>query len=56
MTHQFRRDCYILDDLLLLKSNLGKDSKSTRLLEAEDARDNHLAREDNKHNTCALEN
>jgi hypothetical protein len=55
MTHRFRGDCYILDDLLLLKSDLGKDSESTRLLEAEDARDDYLAREDDKHDACALE-
>jgi hypothetical protein len=55
MTHRFRRDYYTLDDLLLLKNNLGKDSKSTRLLKAEDARDDYLAREDDKHNACALE-
>jgi hypothetical protein len=55
MTHRFRGDCHTLDDLLSSKNDLGKDSESTRLLEAEDARDDHLAREDDKHDACALE-
>jgi hypothetical protein len=55
MTYQFRKNYYTLDNLLSSKNNLGKNSESTQLLEAEDARDNYLAREDNKHNACALE-
>ncbi|KAL5371379.1 hypothetical protein DPSP01_014307 [Paraphaeosphaeria sporulosa] len=45
----------MVEDLLASKIDLGKDSESTRLLEAEDARDDRLAREDDEHNARALE-
>jgi len=53
--HRFHGDRHTSDDLLSSENDLGRDSESIRLLEAEDARDDRLAREDDEHNARALE-
>jgi hypothetical protein len=54
IAHRFRGDSHALDDLLSSENDLGRDSESIRLLEAEDARDDRLARDDEP-NARALE-
>ena len=55
IAHRLRGDNHTVDDLLSSENDLGRESESIRSLEAEDARDDRLAREDDKHNARALE-
>jgi hypothetical protein len=55
IAHRFRGDGHTVDDLLSSENDLGRDSKSIRLLKAEDARDDRLARENDEHNARTLE-
>lgn len=55
IAHRFRGDSHTVDALLSSENDLGRDRECIRLLEAEDARDDRLAREDDEHNARALE-
>ncbi|KAH7064201.1 hypothetical protein BKA63DRAFT_497034 [Paraphoma chrysanthemicola] len=55
IAHQFRTASHAVDDLLSLQNDLGKDSESTRLLEAEAARDVRLVQEEKERNARSLE-
>ncbi|KAH7072589.1 hypothetical protein FB567DRAFT_612160 [Paraphoma chrysanthemicola] len=55
IAHQFRTASHAVDDLLSLQNDLGKDSESTRLLEAEAARDVRLLQEEQERNARSLE-